>query len=247
MVVNHDLHSDSCWTVGEIGVRCGTIVGVALQVITVILALKSTWRGFKLLTVLTFIVVYAWAAEAVGSMTGFPFGVYQYTDALQPQLAGVPLLIPFAWLMMLPPSWAIARVLTSPGSRWRFAVLSAGAMTAWDLFLDPQMVAWGYWAWVQEGVYFGIPLQNYFGWLLVSFIISLLVNPDEMNNTLLITIYVLTWLLESVGLAFFWDLPEPALAGFFGMGIFSVAAVAREFRRTPPLRAAAAPQSPSQS
>lgn len=233
------------WTLGEIGVRYGTIAGVTLQVITVILALRSTWSNPKLIKVLIFAVVFAWLAEALGSMTGFPFGVYQYTGALQPQLAGVPLLIPFAWLMMLPPSWAVARVLTSPGNRWRFAVLSAGAMTAWDLFLDPQMVAWGYWTWHKEGIYFGIPLQNFFGWLLVSFLISLLVNPDEMNNNLLITIYILTWMLESFGLAFFWALPGPALAGFIGMGIFSVTAVARALRRPPPLHATTTPQSPS--
>ena len=43
-----------------------------------------------------------WTAEAIGSKTGFPFGAYHYTDRLQPQLLGVPLLIPLAWLMMLP-------------------------------------------------------------------------------------------------------------------------------------------------
>jgi putative membrane protein len=38
-------------------------------------------------------------------------------------------------------------------------------------------------------------------------------------------IYITTWLLESVGLFFFFDLRGPAIAGFLGMGIFVVAAL----------------------
>jgi hypothetical protein len=36
--------------------------------------------------------------------------------------------------------------------------------------------------------------------------------------TALITIYAITWVLETIGLAFFWGMPGPALCGFFGMG-----------------------------
>ena len=46
---------------------------------------------------------------------------------------------------------------------------TAWALASWDLFLDPQMVAEGYWVWESPtpalpGVP-GIPVGNYLGWL----------------------------------------------------------------------------------
>ena len=47
-------------------------------------------------------------------------------------------------------------------------MLGAVALTAWDLFLDPQMIAEGYWRWARRGGYRGIPLSNYAGWLVTG-------------------------------------------------------------------------------
>ena len=87
------------WIWGEAGLQTGMISAVFLQVTTVSLVLLNTWKQRRLVVASLAVVVFAWAAEALGSATGFPFGGYEYTAALQPQLAGVPLLIPFAWLM----------------------------------------------------------------------------------------------------------------------------------------------------
>jgi putative membrane protein len=139
----------------------------------------------------------------------------------------VPLLIPFAWLMMLPPSWGVALLITGPvissarpwQARLLRALVAALAFTAWDLFLDPQMVAWDLWRWERPGLYFGIPLVNFAGWLLASFLISL-TAPDELPARSLRLVYVVTWALQAIGQYFFWDQPGPAIAGFFGMGVF---------------------------
>ena len=68
-----------------------------------------------------------WAIEYLGSTTGFPFGRYHYTDRLQPQLGHVPLLIPLAWLMMLPPAWAVAGSIAG-NSGLSFVLASALAL-----------------------------------------------------------------------------------------------------------------------
>ena len=47
-------------------------------------------------------------------------------------------------------------------------------MTAWDLSLDPLMVASGHWVWDVKGVYFGVPLQNFWGWWLTAFIVFII-------------------------------------------------------------------------
>jgi uncharacterized membrane protein len=214
------------WTLGWEAMVSAVILGVLAQVFAVMAILWQAWGAAKTLAVSAAVVALSWAAEALGSTTGLPFGTYGYTSALQPQLLHVPVLIPLAWLMMLPPAWAVAQAIsTNLALRWRasaFITLSALAMTAWDLLLDPQMVSWGLWEWRNPGGYFGIPWSNYLGWLLVSGLITALfiglIRPRRLPVAPLLLIYTITWLLETGGQALFWGLPGPALVGGIFMG-----------------------------
>lgn len=117
------------------------------------------------------------AFEAVGVATGLIYGPYHYTDELGARLLGVPLLIPLAWFMMIYPSYLLARVLVgaerrgAADRRWAVALLGAFLMTAWDLPLDPNLVANGFWVWDAPGAYFGVPLQNFVGWFVTTFVV----------------------------------------------------------------------------
>lgn len=209
------------WNIGDAVLPAGVTVAVVLQSLAVLAALIPAPGWSRTLGLLAPLLTLAWLAEFVGSRTGVPFGRYHYTDLLQPQLAGVPLLIPLAWWMMLPPAWAVARVI-APRNRLAFAALGALAFTAWDLYLDPQMVGWGLWVWETPGAYFGIPPVNFLGWWLVSFGIGWLLFPlsgDRLPVSPLLAIYALTWVMEFIGQLFFWDLPGPAVCGFLGMGL----------------------------
>ncbi|MBX3001713.1 MAG: carotenoid biosynthesis protein [Caldilineaceae bacterium] len=205
----------------------GLNAAVILQTATVLAVIWPHWGATATLRAAVIVAILSWGMEALGSSTGFPFGSYDYTDRLQPHLFHVPLLIPLAWLMMLAPSWAIADSLAGRRSGLLFALVSGLATTAWDLFLDPQMVAWNLWVWAHPGGYFGIPWVNYAGWIFTGALITLVVRPRRLPILPMLLIYATTWLLESIGLAFFFNLPGPALAGFLGMGIFVVAAVWR--------------------
>ena len=126
--------------------------------------------------------------EYLGSAHGFVFGSYTYADKLEPKVLNqVPVIIPIAWFMMLYPAWETAGVLvrgfntesqrsrgihcfTSVSLLLRVAI-AALAMTAWDLSLDPRMVADGAWVWRNGGAYFGIPLTNFAGWFITSALI----------------------------------------------------------------------------
>lgn len=60
-------------------------------------------------------------------------------------------------------------------ARQAVTVLAGGAtLTAWDLFLDPQMVAEDYWSWQSGGgpALNGIPVSNAAGWLLVGIVVT---------------------------------------------------------------------------
>lgn len=213
------------WTIGAAILPWGVAASVLLQVATVLGVLRVAWGGQDTLRMMTLVLPLTWAIEWVGSSTGWPFGAYSYTAVLQPQLGGVPLLIPLAWLMMLPCAWAVGYQITGQSRGWRFVLTSALAFTAWDLFLDPQMVKWGYWVWMQPGGYFGIPWVNFAGWLLSATVITVVVQPAMTASIALLFIYTMTWLLQSIGLLLFWQMPGPALVGFVGMGIFVVLSV----------------------
>ncbi|MBN2550249.1 MAG: carotenoid biosynthesis protein [Anaerolineales bacterium] len=225
------------WTIDEAMFPFLAALGVLAQLGAVMAILRVQWPWEQILRRIVLLTLAAWLVEFWGSKTGFPFGSYQYTDVLQPQLGGVPLLIPLAWAMMLLPAWAVADVLLSSlHPRLNkfyplvFALVSGLAFTAWDLYLDPQMVSRGMWFWKEPGGYFGIPWANYLGWWFSASLLTLLARPPVPPREPLLLIYTLTWLFQAIGLGFFWGQTGPAIAGLAGMGVFALAAWLRLWR-----------------
>jgi len=214
------------WSRGWSALMGAITVGVSITAGLVLILLWEVWGTAPALCAAGSILILSWAAEVIGSRTGVPFGSYNYTDALGPQILYVPFQIPLGWLMMLPPSWAVAQAISGRmNARWKypaFVSLSALAMTAWDLFLDPMMVAWEMWGWEHSGGYFGIPWSNYLGWLLVSALITILVRPGKLPVVPLLIVYTAIWLLKSVGLGIFWGYPGAAIIGSIIMGCVTV-------------------------
>jgi putative membrane protein len=223
------------WIVGDGIFALLASLGVIAQFSLVSVLLVHNWGARRgMISILT-VSMLTYAIELVGSKTGFPFGWYAYSEALQPQFGGVPLLIPLAWLMMIAPAWSVADTLlrrsTDRLGRWHQPLLwglSSLAFTAWDLYLDPQMVERGLWTWHQPGAYFSIPWVNYLGWFGSSFVITMLVRPQNLPRYPLLYIYALTWLFQAIGLGLFWGQPGPALVGFICMGIFVILAFKEE-------------------
>lgn len=223
------------WMMGDGALPAAITLGVAFQALAVGLILAHGWGWPRALVVAVLVAALGWAVEWLGHNTGFPFGAYAYTATLQPQVGGVPLLIPLAWMMMMPPSWAVAHAITRRmDSQWRapaFVLVTLLAFTAWDLFLDPQMVGWNLWAWHDPSgfTYFGIPWSNYAGWLLSAGLITLAALPllrlDRLPVSPLLQVYALTLALEFIGLLAFWGMPGPALVGAAAMGAMLVWAV----------------------
>ncbi len=153
------------------------------------------------------------AVEAVGSRSGLPFGEYRYTRALQPQVLGVPVVVALAWAGMGLPAWAVAgRLVRSTPAR---ISVGAAALTGWDLFLDPQMVAEGYWVWPGGGAYRGIPLSNFAGWLLVSALLMAVfsVAAPAARSAVASGAYLLMAVMEVLGFLLFFGDAVVAIAG----------------------------------
>jgi len=191
------------------------------------------WK--RALGLLACVFIVSLTFESVGVATGLVYGPYHYTRKLGPLFLGlVPFLIPIAWFMMMYPSFVIAdRLVPVQGRVWRLlavAALGGLVMTAWDLVMDPVMVRGEHWVWEVDGAYFGIPLQNFWGWWLttfVTFLVFLLFNPassqshDGSDDRLAILSYAITGAGNTIG-AFLVGLGGPALVGLFAMAPWAV-------------------------
>lgn len=206
----------------------GATIAAMLQASAVFYFVQRQWDLPRSIITLLMVGILTWGAEFIGHKTGLPFGEYHYTDSLQPQIAGVPLLIPIAWFMMLPSSWVMAQLIVGKRDSFikqiAFILVSALAFTVWDLFLDPQMVAWGFWEWANPSGYFGIPYLNYFGWFLVASIVTAVIRPPKLDVFPLALIYGIVWFLQMIGQGIIWRQPGPAIVGAIAMGVVMIVA-----------------------
>ncbi len=167
-----------------------------LNGLIVVLVLFCLWHasvalGPRLaLAFLGITAVTTWVFEEIGVATGLVFGPYHYTSTLGPWLGSVPVLIPLAWFVLVYPSYIVANLATSGwpvgtrGSRGNLvgtALLGALVMAAWDLVIDPLLAgpAVGAWVWERGGPWYGVPLQNYLGWIATAFTVYLLYRALE--------------------------------------------------------------------
>ena len=186
------------------------------------------YRGVRWAATYTVIaVIFGLLVEVVGVHTGWPFSPYSYSDLLTPQVWSVPVVVPLAWTMMAYPALVVATTLAT--HRWSRIVVGAFALSAWDLFLDPQMVGEGYWSWESNlpglpGVDH-IPIVNYFGWFAVSLVLMAVLTalpPAAVHLGVPAVLYGWTWLGGIVANLFFLGRPAVAFWGGVVMGIVAI-------------------------
>jgi uncharacterized membrane protein len=169
-------------------------------------------------------------AEIVGVHSGVPFGHYAYADSLGPTIAGVPAVVALAWTMMAWPEALVARQLaSSTGTR---VLIGTWALASWDLFLDPQMVDAGHWRWAAPRPHLPgvdtVPLTDLAGWLVVSMVISLVVqgilgrSASRPGDGWMFALYLWTYASSVVAQLLLLDLRAAALWGALGMGAVAV-------------------------
>lgn len=116
--------------------------------------------------------------EALSIKTGFPFGHYHYHLAGGPRLFEVPVGIMPSYFGMAYIAWTLSQVFTHQyGKRLqgiqKFLVpfTAAFVMTLYDVATDPLASTIGsLWVWHDGGAYFGVPITNFAGWVLVVYV-----------------------------------------------------------------------------
>jgi len=121
----------------------------------------------------------AWLAEFSSTRTGVPFGLYQYTGLTRGQelfIADVPFIDPLSFTFLAYASFCVARVALVGRAvpRSVTAVVAGVLMMGLDLVIDPIAVRGDRWflglifTYATPGFYFGVPLSNFVGWVIVG-------------------------------------------------------------------------------
>jgi len=137
----------------------------------------TAWRPISI------IMLGALFVEYVGATYDIPFGAYDYTTVLGPQLfATVPIVILFAWLMSLVGSWSLMYMAWPTAPRWVRAVGCGFLIMLFDIQIEPVATLINqYWVWMQPGVYYGVPLVNFAGWWAVGTLLATWCDRDLLR------------------------------------------------------------------
>ncbi|MBL3592363.1 MAG: carotenoid biosynthesis protein [Synergistaceae bacterium] len=155
-------------------------------------------------------------------------------------VGGFPLLVSLYWMAFIYVGsslvTAIAEGSRRPVSPLTLALLDGLAVTAIDAAMDPIQVAIGSWSWHGGGPWFAVPLENFLGWFLTAFVVTLPFRlfgglrplPDGLPpwaRYVPVSIYAILFAAFAVSL-WFLDIRGPLLALFLGMGPFLLLALA---------------------
>jgi uncharacterized membrane protein len=140
--------------------------------------LSYGWKNT--LTLLAICLAVTFTMENIGSSTGLIFGRYHFEVGGQlPRVGTITVIVGAVWFGMGYFAWIVAATMLGEADRnlnERFNVIAlplvaAFVMTQWDFVMDPSEATIAKaWIWHDGGADFGVPLSNYLGWLLTSWI-----------------------------------------------------------------------------
>jgi putative membrane protein len=151
------------------------------------------WRKTLCFTVIGYLI--AFVSEFSSINTGIPYGWYYYIDTTKTQelwIAGVPFFDSLSYVFLAYCSYTAALLTVSPvkAYRWNLVTLETRSLrrsfsvlllaslyqTFLDIIIDPVALQGHRWflgqiyGYPETGVHFGVPLANYIGWWIVSFL-----------------------------------------------------------------------------
>ena len=198
------------------GASAGSYVATFLIALPTFIAIFRFIGARRAIISLLAVSLFAFAIEATGVVTGFPYGDFYYGDALGANVFGlVPYLLPISYVPLVIGTAAAAyRDGSSHPVAW--ALRSAVLLVLIDGLLDPCATALGFWVWPDGGAYYGVPVSNYLGWLLSGALASALLvilgrwevkPPPGMLDSTVISVSFWTGVAVFEGIAF------PAMLG----------------------------------
>ena len=125
-------------------------------------------KGFSIIALLSVLPV---IVEGLAVWTGFPYGGFEYGSRLGWLLFDlVPPTVSFAYLPILLCSLYVSSQYTQKITQ--FSLMASIFNLLVDLVIDPAAVHIGFWTYSEGGIYFGVPLSNFLGWIITGTIYS---------------------------------------------------------------------------
>ena len=171
-------------------------------------------------------IIISLLAEIIGSKTGYIFGgKYQYNKDNTPGyiVYGVPLLIPIAWFGIIYMCMNFCYYITNINFPFEssfnhyFIILTAILVVFLDFVLDPIAVDEKRWEWDSPGIYYGVPILNFFGWLIVPVVVLFLF--EQLFQPVIISIFSYSSLFQYAPGLLFIFLPIIASRPCFERGL----------------------------
>lgn len=140
--------------------------------------------------------VIAWLSEYSSIHNGFPYGLYYYiehTKGRELWVMGVPFFDSLSYVFLAYASYSMALMIIAPVLYKRgiiylletkkmrdsiyTTILGAILFVYLDIIIDPVTLLGDRWflgqiyGYPQKGIYFGVPISNFIGWLLIGFVL----------------------------------------------------------------------------
>jgi bisanhydrobacterioruberin hydratase len=175
------------YTVGIIGIAIPIhkdfvlLTPLNLFVSSLIMLWNHSSFSLKNISVLLFVSVFGFLAEAHGTNYGIIFGDYRYGNILGWRLWQTPLAAGLLWLIV---TYGAGVFLNTFFPKIHFllkATLGALLLVSLDTFIEPVAIHLGFWSWAGNIV----PLQNYIGWYVIAWIQLAVFSyflPNEKNK-----------------------------------------------------------------
>jgi putative membrane protein len=137
----------------------------------------------------------AWLSELSSIHNSFPYGIYYYLEQTRGQeiwVLGVPLMDSISYVFLAYASYSLSLLIVSPVCRsnglfyvletiktrssWYTTLLATLLFVYLDIIIDPVALQGSRWflgqiyGYQEPGVYFGVPISNFFGWFVVGFL-----------------------------------------------------------------------------
>jgi uncharacterized membrane protein len=152
----------------------------ALFIASALAHASAFYRPRQALMLFAICLAITFAMENIGTATGFPFGHYHFeVDAGLPHIGLIPIIVGPLWCGAGYFSWVVATILLDGADRalerrfslFALPIVAAFVMTQWDFVMDaPNSTIAKVWIWHDGGAVFGVPLSNYLGWFLTSWL-----------------------------------------------------------------------------
>ena len=163
---------------------------------------KSSVRN--LLIGIFFVGLLSYIYELMSINYGFPYGKFTYGPMMGnlKLFEQVPIVLPLVYVALVQSTYIITQALKF--SRFKSIIIGSILLMLLDVCIDPVLTVNNIWTWHSSflGInLYEVPIQNFFGWFLTSFISLSILHKLQQNIKITLNVYTLSPLLFTLA---FW-------------------------------------------